>query len=181
VVFHLADSLPEAPLLRLMQLLRALPPEERSLKRQNHIERWADRGYGCCVLRDDGVADLVRSALEYFDGDRYSLGSWTIMPSHVHCLVRPFEGWTTQKIVSSWKQFTARRIQAQVRRGELPGVSIDDVRPLWHREYFDRFIRDLDHYRQTVRYIENNPVKAKLVGRAEDWPWGSAYRRPGRD
>jgi REP element-mobilizing transposase RayT len=177
LVLHLADSLPEASLLRLAQLLRALPTEKRSLERENQIERWADRGYGCCVLREASVARLVRSALEYFDGERYSLGSWTIMPSHVHCLVRPFEDWTTQKIVASWKQFTGRRIQAMVRRGELPGVAIEDVRPVWHREYFDRFIRDFDHYRIVVRYIENNPVKAKLARRAEDWRWGSAYQR----
>jgi len=47
----------------------------------------------------------------------------------------------------------------------------------WQDDYFDRYIRDEDHYRRVVRYIENNPVKAGLVPLAAEWPWGSAHFR----
>jgi hypothetical protein len=40
-------------------------------------------------------------------------------------------------------------------------------------EYFDRYMRDLEHFRKTVRYIENNPVKAGLVRAPEEWAWGN--------
>ena len=29
---------------------------------------------------------------------------------------------------------------------------------------------------RAIEYIHENPVKARLVGRAKDWPWGSAHR-----
>jgi REP element-mobilizing transposase RayT len=47
----------------------------------------------------------------------------------------------------------------------------------WARDYFDRYIRDDAHLAAVVRYVETNPVKAGLVERPEDWPWGSAARR----
>ena len=47
----------------------------------------------------------------------------------------------------------------------------------WHADYFDTFMRDSVHERRTIRYIENNPVKAKLARSAKDWPWSSARFR----
>jgi len=46
---------------------------------------------------------------------------------------------------------------------------------VWHREYWDRYIRDHAHYMNAVHYIHDNPVKARLVAKAEDWKWSSAY------
>ncbi len=46
----------------------------------------------------------------------------------------------------------------------------------WHREFWDRYIRDEEHYLDTVEYIHKNPVKAGLVKDPEDWPWSSAGR-----
>jgi len=45
---------------------------------------------------------------------------------------------------------------------------------VWHREYWDRFIRNERHFQQVVEYIHQNPVKAGLVERPEQWPWSSA-------
>lgn len=45
---------------------------------------------------------------------------------------------------------------------------------IWHREYWDRYIRDHAHYANVVEYIHENPVKAGLVTRPEDWKWSSA-------
>jgi len=42
------------------------------------------------------------------------------------------------------------------------------------REYWDRYMRDARHLAQTIRYIHENPVKAGLCLRAEDWLWSSA-------
>ncbi len=47
--------------------------------------------------------------------------------------------------------------------------------PVWHREYWDRYIRDQRHFERTVEYIHQNPVKAGLVVTAETWPWSSAF------
>lgn len=53
-----------------------------------------------------------------------------------------------------------------------PGGST--IVPVWHREYWDRVIRDDKHLRVVIEYIHNNPVKAGLVDRIELWPWSSA-------
>lgn len=42
------------------------------------------------------------------------------------------------------------------------------------REYWDRYIRDENHYRKTIDYIHRNPVSAGLCARPESWPWSSA-------
>lgn len=44
-------------------------------------------------------------------------------------------------------------------------------------EYFDRYIRNREHFLNTVKYIENNPVKARLCKKPEDWPFSSARFR----
>ena len=46
--------------------------------------------------------------------------------------------------------------------------------PFWRREFWDRYIRDEEHYYETIEYIHNNPVKARLVRKPEDWTWSSA-------
>lgn len=69
------------------------------------------------------------------------------MPNHVHLLLSLKENIPLESIVTSWKRFTSRSI------GEGP---------LWQRDYFDRLIRDWDHFLNVARYIRNNPKKAKL-------------------
>ena len=51
----------------------------------------------------------------------------------------------------------------------------------WEDDYFDRFIRDGDHLWRVIRYIESNPVKARLVPCAADWLWSSARFRSQKD
>jgi REP element-mobilizing transposase RayT len=96
------------------------------------------------------------------------------MPNHVHVLLQSLNGWTIAKIVGTWKKFTARRIM------EINSQPIMATRlhpPIWHREYWDRFVRNEEHYARVVDYIEQNPVKAGLAADAEAWPWSSAYAR----
>jgi REP-associated tyrosine transposase len=88
----------------------------------------------------------------------------------VHVLFQPIAGWTVAKIVAAWKKFTARVIRDDRRGGgDGPGG------PVWHREYWDRYIRDRRHFEQAVEYIHMNPVRAGLVSRAEEWRWSSTY------
>ena len=112
---------------------------------------------------------MVQGSLLNFDSMRYRLLAWVVMPNHVHVLFELVEGWTIAKIVAAWKKFTARRICDDQRdSGGRPGG------PVWHREYWDRYIRDERHFKRAVEYIDSNPVKAGLVGRAESWRWSSA-------
>ena len=190
VTFHLADSLPKQVVERLDREIRQLPPEQQDAERRNRIEAWIDAGHGCCALRDHSIPEMVQNALLFFDGQRYRLLAWVVMPNHVHVLFQPLADWTIAQIVGSWKSFTGRRINAFPGNARLQPGSGQDLPParlepgapgerqaehrVWHRECWDRYIRDEGHFRQVVDYIHGNPVKAGLVARAEEWRWSSA-------
>ena len=170
VTFHLADSFVQNALRQLESELRFLPEKDRSVERRKRLEDWIDAGQGSCVLRRPAIADMTQASLLHFDAQRYRLLAWVVMPNHVHALFTPMVGWTVAQIVASWKKFTARKI-CDSRRGDREGPT----GPVWHREYWDRFIRDRRHLVQTIEYIHLNPVKARLVGAAESWRWSSAF------
>jgi REP element-mobilizing transposase RayT len=156
VTFRLADSLPQARI----EALRSQPDAVLLLDRE------LDVGLGECWLRDANVAALTQESLLHFDGRRYRLLAWCIMPNHVHVVVEPMEGHTLSAIVKSWKSFTSRQANARLGR----------TGPFWEADYFDRYMRNEDHLMRTIGYIENNPVKAGLAKEAADWPWSSARR-----
>ncbi len=68
-----------------------------------------DSGYGHCWLKNPNIASLVNNALRYFDGSRYFLHAWTIMPNHVHVLFTLSESSSVSSILFSWKSFTAKQ------------------------------------------------------------------------
>jgi len=138
------------------------------------VNAYLDAGHGDCVLREAEVAAMVQESLLHFAGSRYTLHAWCIMPNHVHMLMRPANGITMSTSMASWKKFTGRRISEwrQLNKGAAPG-------PVWQREFFDRYVRDDEHYRNVVKYIHQNPVKARLVQRAEDWQWSSGHSGSG--
>jgi REP element-mobilizing transposase RayT len=187
VTFHLADSLPKDVFDRLETEAAAFPEKKREVERRKRIEAWMDAGHGSCVLKEPDIAAMVQETLLFFDGQRYRVFAWVVMPNHVHVLFQPIHGWTVAKIVASWKKYTARRICEHRRKSgnaNLPiggeananqEIGVPGDQPVWHREYWDRYMRDDYHFLQAVEYIHQNPVKAGLVGRPEDWPWSSAY------
>ena len=180
VTFHLADSLPKEVAQRMEEELNVVPAERQEAERRKRMEAWIDSGHGSCVLREPEIARMVEDSLLFSDAQRYRLMAWVVMPNHMHVLFQPMQNFPVAKIVASWKKFTATRICA-FHRASHPGnanLPIGDsslpVQPVWHREYWDRFIRDERHFHQVLDYIHQNPAKAGLVARAEDWPWGSA-------
>ncbi len=125
-----------------------------------------DAGAGACVLRDPACARVVEDAMLHADGERYRIVAWCVMPNHVHVVFEQTRGALLASVVQAWKSTSAHRINVLLtRRGRL-----------WRREYFDRFMRDGDHLAQTVRYVEQNPVKAGLVAEASEWPFSSASK-----
>src|SRR3989442_2465610 len=161
VCFHLFDSLPQSLVAQWREELRrrALPKEESSIEWRRRIHDFLDSGYGSCVLREDRLAEIVENALLYFDGEHYALHAWTVMPNHVHTLFTPLIGFKMSKIVHSWKSSTAKQCNKVLGRAGR----------FWEREPFDRYIRNQRHFRNALTYIENNPVKAGLCEKPEEW------------
>jgi REP element-mobilizing transposase RayT len=109
---------------------------------------------------------LVEAALRQFDGARYRLQAWVLMPNHVHVVLDVHDTPLSQ-LVKVWKGRTAREANLVLgRRGAF-----------WQDDYYDTRVRDGAHLAQAIRYVEQNPAKARLVRDAREWPWGSARLR----
>jgi len=160
ITFRLADALPLA-------VTRDLTSDARSAKDRARLDALLDSGVGECLLSIPEVALIVERALLFFDGQRYRLLAWCVMPNHVHTLIRQEPGFPLGKTVQSWKSFTAKEINSSLGRSGH----------VWHPDYFDRFIRNEEHLSAALTYIEKNPVKAGLVKEAKNWLWSSARRR----
>jgi REP element-mobilizing transposase RayT len=163
ITFRLADSLPKA----IFDELTAAASGSADLRQK--IETAVDGGHGSCTLRDPIIAAIVEDALRHFDSERYKLLAWVIMPNHVHVLAEQIAGYPLGDIIHAWKSFTAKQANKQLGRSGA----------FWEADYFDRFIRDQAHFDVAVHYIHQNPVKAGLVARAEEWRWSSAHRSAG--
>jgi REP element-mobilizing transposase RayT len=157
VTFRLADSLP-------IHIARQVLDTPEGLTR---LEAQLDNGRGACWLRDPVIAALAENALLHFDGARYRLLAWCIMPNHVHVMLEVLESHGLGMIVDSWKQFVARMANRHLGRAG----------PFWHVDYFDRYIRNGSHHSAALAYIEENPVKAGLAVEKTAWHWSSAWRR----
>ena len=165
VTIHLADSLPKKVLQGWQEELKSLKFEQERIILQKRIERYLDQGFGSAFLKDHRIATLVQNSLLKFDGIRYRLFAWVVMPNHVHTLLTRFEANKLEGIFHSLKSYTAHEANKILgREGQF-----------WIEEYFDRYIRDPRHFRKTVEYIENNPVKARLCEKPSDWPYSSAW------
>ena len=111
-----------------------------------------DAGFGACVLRKEENWRVVVETLKFFEGERYELGGFVVMPNHVHLLITPNAGFDLSKIMQSVKSFAAKKINLnEGKRGSL-----------WQFESFDRIVRNGRELERYEKYIEENPVKAKL-------------------
>jgi putative DNA methylase len=167
ISFHLADSMPQAVLERWREELKQLESRAADTEWRTRIHNYLDAGHGNCWLRDGRLAEIVENALLHLDGEQYDLHAWCVMPNHVHALFTPATGFEMSRIVGGWKSVTAHRCTKL----------LEQAGRFWHKEFFDRYIRNERHYQNALAYIENNPVKARLCAKPEDWQWSSARRR----
>ena len=191
VTFRLADSLPQNVLRNLELELNGKCADDNELEKNKRIEieKWLDSGKGCCALANSKMAAVMQDALLKFDGERYDLIAWCIMPNHVHVLIN--QKYPLGRIVQSWKSYTGRyglKHNAELELGVPGGGGLKHNAELelgvpgrgggtgrfWMREYWDRYIRDERHLYSVIEYIQNNPVKAGLCKTACDWQWSSA-------
>jgi REP element-mobilizing transposase RayT len=115
------------------------------------------------VLEDLSLAVIAEEALWHGYGERYLLHAYVIMPDHVHLLLQPVAEWALAKILQGLKGFTARQINRLLgRKGEF-----------WQDESFDHLVRNEEDWFDKFDYIHNNPVKAGLVERPQDYPFSS--------
>jgi putative transposase len=116
-------------------------------------------------LKNSSIAEMIEFTLQKGANDlhHYNLHACAIMANHVHILITPQV--PLCQIMKAIKGVTARNANRLLNRtGKV----------FWQDESFDHWTRDEAEENKIRRYIENNPVKAHLVARPEDWPWSSA-------
>ena len=114
------------------------------------------------LIRPDVAGAVVDVLSAGQDKGFYELGSWVVMPNHVHVLLFPVVDLC--RVVSGIKVASAKAANGLLIRSG----------PFWSRDYFDRWIRSSDEEQRVIRYIESNPVKAGLCAAAAEWPFSSA-------
>ncbi len=107
---------------------------------------------------------IVLDACTHWHGQRMTLHAAVVMHDHVHLLLNPAPrsdgtDYPLSELLHSIKSFSANAIN---RHRNATG-------PVWLDESFDRIVRDAEEFDQKARYIRNNPVKAGLVERSEDY------------
>ena len=164
VSIHLFDSVPIEVIERWIRELETESDQNSKDKLCERIERYADMGYGSCLLSKTQVAKVVEDAILHFDGERYDILAWCIMPNHFHTLFVPRVGHSMSEILQNWKSFTAHRANALLSRSG----------DFWFPDYFDEFMKTTRQLEATIDYIEHNPVRARLVASREKWFYSSA-------
>lgn len=194
----LAGSIPAIGINRL-QLVRA------RLERQTRpddltSEEWEDRKHKLVFAQLDHIIDVepavrhlanpaaasaVERSLRHFAGERVDLLAFVVMPSHFHWIFHPRANWVQESIVEVRQagKPAPRTPRARVMQS-VKGYSARECNRLlglegqfWQDESYDHVVRDDDELCRIIEYVENNPVKAGLVKRREDWQWSSARDR----
>lgn len=138
-------------------------------EQRRKLEEYLDRSHGECFLRDPRVATLFENTICFHHGQRIDLLAWIVMPNHVHALLKVGNTTPLSKIIQNWKSISAMAANKMLKRSG----------DFWQQDYWDTFMRNEEQTRKAIRYIEHNPVKAKLCRAVEDWPFSSArFRDP---
>ena len=108
------------------------------------------------------AAILVKEWQTARDRHRWAIGRYVIMPDHVHFFCAPeLDAKPLSIFIGFWKEWTSKGIKRAL---ELVG-------PVWQEEFFDHLLRSFESYSQKWDYVRENPVRAGLVAKADDWPW----------
>jgi len=162
VTWRLSDALPHDVLVRIRQEWGAEGNEDYGSHNGQDltgigrrmlaaVEEHADAGYGSCLLKESELRLVLEDILKQGHGSNYHLHDYVLMPNHVHVLVS-IPSISLDSIVRGWKGISARVInRLRNQSGKL-----------WQRGYWDRMVRDDEHFTRCKRYIRANPAKANL-------------------
>ena len=157
ITFRLFDSIPQKKIKELREekeywmKLHPIPWNEEERKEYikrfaSKIDKWLDNGYGKCFLKRPENRKIVEDALFFYNGTKYHLKAFVVMPNHVHILLQLFENQEMETFVKSIKGYTAKKInQTEHRTGKV-----------WQTESYDHLVRNEDNYKHILKYIQAN-------------------------
>jgi len=167
-------------------------PPRKKCKRYNTLghaheltfSTYRQKGY----FEDTFLCDLFLEELDKTRNElHYSLWAYVVMPTHIHLLVWPQQQDTyhISQFLNHVKGRTAGRYREHLQQNAPEKYARFLVLfrgaksfRLWQRGGgFDRNMVHSKAIYNAIRYIEANPVQAKLVSAPEEWKWSSAYAR----
>ncbi|MCX6137720.1 MAG: transposase [Ignavibacteriales bacterium] len=196
VTFRLAGTIPPAVLEQMEQDIGAAKLKGRHqistaaahhrMKRQKRasfqlMEEYLD----CCrhgekLLERDDLAEIVAAGMRKRDGTMYTLIASTIMPNHVHMVIRLNRDESPTDLSNQkWHHRLANVIGALKKRtSSVINNRLGRSGQLWQYETYDHLVRNAEELERIVSYVLNNPVKAGLSKDELEWKWN--YRRAGQ-
>jgi putative transposase len=136
-------------------VIRELTSPQRIEYQRRLSKRWneqLDCCHGQCVLRRPELASILAKSLLLFDGDRYELTDFVVMPNHVHLLGAFPDETSMLRQCESWKHYTARQINLTLGRSGR----------FWQQDGFDHLVRSIEQFEYLRGYIAENPNRSKL-------------------
>ena len=100
---------------------------------------------------------------------------YVVMPSHVHAIVWLPESSKVSKFMNRWKSGSSHHVKHWLQQHRPKYV--DQTTPndaVWQAGFYDFNLESQEKIEEKLDYMHLNPVRAKLVERAVDWPWSSA-------
>lgn len=175
VTFRLNDSLPkkvvkmwlaEQKKFKASHLIRTSATNQKDVDRisfeqmqidligkaHQRLDIHLDTCHGACLLRQPEIAEIVTETLTHFDGSRYWISDYVIMPNHIHLICTMHKAWSMRKQCGSWMRYTAVKINQMLNHSGA----------LWQGEAFDHIIRSEDQLHYLRKYIAENPEQANL-------------------
>jgi putative transposase len=110
------------------------------------------------ILANERAHLLIKKTWQ--DAAAWSVGRYVVMPDHLHFFCSPHDSeMEFRRWMQYWRNWVTR---------SWPEES---EKPIWQKDYFDRQLRHGEKYHQKWEYVYNNPVRAGLVEKPEDWPF----------
>jgi len=120
-------------------------------KIQLEVDKYLDNSQNGAYLNGEVLITLT-DFLKSKNKSIYELIAFSIMPNHVHMLIKPFK--SLSSVMQIIKGSSAKALNEIMRRkGKF-----------WASEYYDKVIRNQNHFEIVYRYIKNNPL---VLGEAE--------------
>ncbi|MDA1053214.1 MAG: hypothetical protein O3C40_22410 [Planctomycetota bacterium] len=173
VTFRTADSIPNEvlerwerqkqdwlqrrgyPDLHWSETLSTMNPKDQkdfNIEFNRLREDFLDTNHGRCLLKRPVCSEIVANSLLHFDGVRYRMGDFVVMPNHVHLLCSFANPEVMREQFDSWQHYTA----VQINR------ALGEKGKFWQGDPFDHLVRSPEQYEYLRGYIKDNPNKAGL-------------------
>jgi putative transposase len=115
------------------------------------------------ILATGEIATLLSDEWrDAHDRHGWSIGRYVIMPDHVHFFCRAeLDAKSLPIFMQKWKPWSSKRMAR--------GLKVAGT--IWQEEFFDHVLRSSESYSQKWDYVKENPVRAGLVKKSDDWPF----------